>query len=55
MINKIKCYFGFHKWKNIGGNPLDGLELGSTTHVSKLHQCEYCKKEEMKGMGTFLL
>lgn len=52
MLNKIKCFFNFHKWKNIGSIE---LELNSTTHVQLLHKCEYCNKEEYKGMGTYLL
>lgn len=52
MLNKIKCFFGFHKWKRV-----DELEvpLNSITHVQHLHKCECCDKEEYKGMGTFLL
>jgi hypothetical protein len=51
-MNKIKCFLGFHKWKRVGEIE---LELNSTTHVQHLHECEHCKKQEYKGMGTFLL
>ena len=51
MINKIKCFFNFHKWKRIGEL---NVPLNQATHISCLHECEYCKKQEFKGMGTFL-
>ena len=50
MKNKIKCFLGYHKWKNIDTyfpTPKDGEHI----LFSNLHECKHCKKQEMKGMG----
>jgi hypothetical protein len=51
ILNKIKCFFGFHKWINIDDNDYSS---DKPVLVSSLHRCERCKKEEYKGMGIQL-
>lgn len=53
MLQKIKCFFGFHTWINISkSNPV--IPKGGSVHVSDLHECSYCKKREYKSMGIYL-
>ena len=53
MINKIKCFFGFHNWKNI--RPITPIpEKGEQISFSNLHKCEHCDKEQWLGMGTII-
>ena len=53
MINKIKCFFGFHNWKNIRPiTPIPGK--GEQISFSNLHKCEHCDKEQWLGMGTII-
>ena len=54
IIIKIKCYLGFHKWKNIDTTPKPHLEPGDAYCYSDLHKCEHCKKEKYLGMGCVI-
>ena len=50
LRNRVKCFFGYHDWDNVGNhNPPP--PIGGTVCWSSLHECSRCKKEEMKGMG----
>lgn len=51
ILDKIKCFFGFHKWINIDDNDYSN---DKPVLVSSLHRCERCGKEEYKGMGIQL-
>lgn len=51
MWDKVKCFFGFHKWRNIDKEPLPNLKPGESYCYSDLHKCDHCGKEEYKGMG----
>lgn len=51
IIIKVKCFLGFHKWRNIDNYfpiPTQGNE---TICFRNLHKCDNCGKEEYKGMG----
>ena len=47
---KLKCWLGFHKWKNIDKNPMPNPQNGEMICWSDLHECEHCKKQEYKGI-----
>lgn len=54
LWNNIRCFFGFHKWKNIDTTPLPELKEGESCYYSDLHKCKECGKEEYKGMGWII-
>ena len=52
-IDKIKCFLGLHKWKNIDDyTPIP--QNGEMICFQNLHECEKCKKREYKGMGCIV-
>ena len=52
-IDKLKCLFGFHNWINLD-NSQPEIPKGGCVHVSDLHECSRCKKQEYKGMGIYM-
>lgn len=54
MIQKLKCWLGFHKWINIDKRPMPTLKKGESIAWSELHECKYCKKQQYLGMGQMI-
>lgn len=54
IIHKIKCFLGFHNWINIDKSPLPNPKKGEMICWYELHECEYCKKKDYKGMGCII-
>lgn len=50
-FSKLKCWLGFHKWKNIDTTLLLNLREGESYCYFELHKCEECGKEQYLGMG----
>ena len=53
IINKIKCFLGFHSWVNIDPNPVPEIKDGESIQVVNLHECSICKYRTYLGMGTY--
>ena len=43
ILQKIKCYFGFHRWNN---------KWYSTNNYYRFRMCKYCKVCNIKFKGT---
>ena len=49
-IGRLKCFLGFHKWKNLNKttpNPKKGEKIC----WSDPHKCDRCGKKKWLGMG----
>jgi len=49
-LNKIKCFLGFHDWKNLCTSYPE-FKKGEAILISELHECKRCKKRKLFGMG----
>jgi hypothetical protein len=53
LINRIKCFFGYHDWKNISTSGYPFVPENGFVDVSELHECTKCHKKAFLGMGRF--